>query len=121
MDKKLFVKVVGIIEYVALIVATISVLISQFVPKVWIVILGLCGYVVGFLFSATRSVFSCIEIFSASKMVSEEDSALVATNQVEVLNSKKEKIRAVVGAIVWVAVFVFALIVAIWYISKYAH
>lgn len=121
MAKKLFIKIVGVAEYIALIIATVFVLVSQFVPQMWIVVVGMIGYVVGFLFSSIRSVFSCVEIFSASKMVAGEESALVTTNQVEVLNSKKEKVVAVLGAIMWIAVFVFALIVTIWYISKYVH
>lgn len=121
MKNKLFVKIIGILEYITLIVATVAVLVSQFIPKTIIVVVGLFGYVCGFLFSSIRSVFSCVEIFSASKMVSGEDSALVTTNQVEVLNSKKEKTVAVLGAIMWIAVFAFSLVVAILYVSKYIN
>ncbi len=120
MAKKSFVKIISIVEYLALIVATVAVLVSQFIPKLAIVIVGLSAYTIGFLFSSIRSVFSCVEIFSASKLVGDENSALVTTNQVEVLNSKKEKVRAVLGAIMWIAIFAFSLVVLIWYITKYA-
>lgn len=120
MAKKSFIKVISIIEYLALIVATVAVLVSQFIPKLFIVIIGLSGYVIGFLFSSIRSVFACIEIFSASRKVDGEESALVVTNSVEVLNSKKERASSVVSAIIWLAIFAFSLVVLIWYVNKYA-
>lgn len=115
MLKKVVLTIFNIIEYVALCVATGAVLVSQFVSPYVFVLIGLYGYCIGFFFSGVKSVLSCVEIFSASKQVNEEYSALVVTNNVEVLNSKTEKRRAVFGAIVWLCLFAFALVVLIMY------
>ena len=115
MSKKQILSVINVIEYVALIVATIAVLTSQFVPYLAFVLVGMASYCVGFLIVSIRAVLNCVEIFWASKQTNGEEQALVTTKQVEVLNSKKEKVHAVLSAIMWIALFVFALVVLILY------
>lgn len=115
MNKKQILHTINIVEYATLIIATIAVLISQFVPYLACVIVGMSFYALGFLLASVRAVINCIEIFNASKQVSGESEALVTTNRVEVLNSKKEKVQAVLGAILWILLFAFALVVLILY------
>lgn len=112
---KKFLQVVNILEYVALITATVAVLISQFLPYLQCIITGLVAYVVGFLIASFRAVLNCIEVFTASKRVVDENSALVTSSSVEVLNSKKERTHAVLSVVLWVALLVFALVVLILY------
>ena len=65
--------------------------------------------------ASIRSIFNCVEIFKASKLVSGENEALVTTKKVEVLNSKKEKASAVLNVILWVGLLAFAVVVLILY------
>lgn len=115
MNKKQILHVINLVEYVSLIIATIAVLISQFVPYLACVIVGMSFYALGFLLASIRAVINCVEIFIASKRVSGENEALVTTNRVEVLNSKKEKAQAVLSALLWFLLFAFALVVLILY------
>ena len=115
MSKKQVLSVINIIEYIALIVATIAVLTFQFVPYLACIFVGMSCYCAGFLIASVRAVLNCIEIFWASKQAQGKGQALVTTKQIEVLNSKKERIHAVLSAIMWIALFVFALVVLILY------
>ena len=115
-NKKQILQVINILEYVAFIAATVMVLTSQFLPQYYLfVIIGLSCYVVGFFIAGFRAVLNCVEIFNASRLVNGEKQALVTNSKVEVLNTKKEKTQAILNAILWILLFVFALIVLILY------
>ncbi len=113
--KKNILKVMSLIEYVSLILATVAVLTFQFLPYLICIMVALGCYTLGFFMASIRSVLNCVEIFFASKQVNGEEQALVTSSKVEVLNSKKERVLAVLGAIMWIALFAFALVVLILY------
>lgn len=115
MSKKQVLKVLNIIEYALLIIATVAVLTSQFLPYLSLVLVGMSAYVVAFFLSGIRALVNCVEVFRASKYVNEENGALIVKKDIEVLNSKKEKVQAVLNSILWVSLFVFALVVLILY------
>lgn len=114
-NKKSILHFISITEYVALISATVAVLVFQFKPYLWCIITALACYVLAFFIASIRAVLNCIEIFNASKLVNQEDQALVTTSSVEVLNSKKEKRTAVATTIVWLLLLAFAIVVLILY------
>lgn len=112
-------KILTIIQYAALLVATIGVLVFQFIPHEICMYLSLGLYALGFLIIMLRNVLTTIEIFIASLKEQRALRVMVETSRVQILNTIKERIWSVITSLFWVAVFGFSLSVLIMYILAY--
>lgn len=130
--KKAFVKCMEYGKYLAFTLATIFVIVSQFVGgRLWIV-LALALYTVAFGFLFATLVIRAVELFNAG-YEAKDISADVATpddvesqtiianegklegEEVEVVNLKSEKVWTIIGAIFFGLFTVFTLVVSILY------
>ncbi len=112
-------KVLTVIQYASLIIATICVLVFQFLAHVVCVYLALGFYTLGFLIVMVRSILTTTEIFLASKQEQKEGALLLKKGGVDYVNTKSERIWAIISCLFWVAVFGFSLVVLIMYMTNY--
>lgn len=124
--KKLFVKSMEYGKYLAFTLATIFVIVSQFVGgRVWVT-LSLALYTVAFGFLFATLVIRAVELFNAgyeakdlsAEVISKADAEVVKENhgeEVEVVNLKAEKIWTVIGSIFFGLFTIFTLVVLIIY------
>lgn len=126
--KKLFVKSMEYGKYLAFTLATIFVIVSQFVGgRIWVT-LALALYTVAFGFLFATLVIHAVELFNAGyeakdlsaevvKKSEAESEELVETEKedVEVVNLKAEKVWTVIGSIFFGLFTIFTLAVLIIY------
>lgn len=126
--KKLFVKSMEYGKYLAFTLATIFVIVSQFVGgRIWVT-LALALYTVAFGFLFATLVIHAVELFNAGyeakdlsaevvKKSEAESEELVETEKedVEVVNLKAEKVWTVIGSIFFGLFTIFTLVVLIIY------
>ena len=126
--KKLFVKSMEYGKYLAFTLATIFVIVSQFVGgRIWVT-LALALYTVAFGFLFATLVIHAVELFNAGyeakdlsaevvKKSEAESEGLVETEKedVEVVNLKAEKVWTVIGSIFFGLFTIFTLAVLIIY------
>ncbi len=126
--KKLFVKSMEYGKYLAFTLATIFVIVSQFVGgRIWVT-LALALYTVAFGFLFATLVIRAVELFNAGyeakdlsaevvKKSEAESEELVETEKedVEVVNLKAEKVWTVIGSIFFGLFTIFTLAVLIIY------
>lgn len=126
--KKLFVKSMEYGKYLAFTLATIFVIVSQFVGgRIWVT-LALALYTVAFGFLFSTLVIHAVELFNAGyeakdlsaevvKKSEAESEELVETEKedVEVVNLKAEKVWTVIGSIFFGLFTIFTLAVLIIY------
>lgn len=126
--KKLFVKSMEYGKYLAFTLATIFVIVSQFVGgRIWVT-LALALYTVAFGFLFATFVIHAVELFNAGyeakdlsaevvKKSEAESEELVETEKedVEVVNLKAEKVWTVIGSIFFGLFTIFTLAVLIIY------
>lgn len=126
--KKLFVKSMEYGKYLAFTLATIFVIVSQFVGgRIWVT-LALALYTVAFGFLFATLVIHAVELFNAGyeakdlsaevvKKSEAENEELVETEKedVEVVNLKAEKVWTVIGSIFFGLFTIFTLAVLIIY------
>ena len=106
------------LQYAFFLIATVAVLTYQFVSSIYCIMIAIIGYVLAFGIASVTAIVNLIEIVVASKSVSNEDAALVASSNKEVLHSKKEVWNCVLSTIVWSAMFIFSVVVMITYFAK---
>ncbi len=126
--KKLFVKSMEYGKYLAFTLATIFVIVSQFVGgRIWVT-LALALYTVAFGFLFATLVIHAVELFNAGyeakdlsaevvKKSEAESEELIETEKedVEVVNLKAEKVWTVIGSIFFGLFTIFTLAVLIIY------
>lgn len=126
--KKLFVKSMEYGKYLAFMLATIFVIVSQFVGgRIWVT-LALALYTVAFGFLFASLVIRAVELFNAGyeakdlsaevvKKSETESEELIETEKenVEVVNLKAEKVWTVIGSIFFGLFTIFTLAVLIIY------
>lgn len=126
--KKLFVKSMEYGKYLAFMLATIFVIVSQFVGgRIWVT-LALALYTVAFGFLFASLVIRAVELFNAGyeakdlsaevvKKSEAESEELIETEKenVEVVNLKAEKVWTVIGSIFFGLFTIFTLVVLIIY------
>lgn len=126
--KKLFVKSMEYGKYLAFMLATIFVIVSQFVGgRIWVT-LALALYTVAFGFLFASLVIRAVELFNAGyeakdlsaevvKKSETESEELIETEKenVEVVNLKAEKVWTVIGSIFFGLFTIFTLVVLIIY------
>ena len=126
--KKLFVKSMEYGKYLAFMLATIFVIVSQFVGgRIWVT-LALALYTVAFGFLFASLVIRAVELFNAGyeakdlsaevvKKSEAESEELIETEKenVEVVNLKAEKVWTVIGSIFFGLFIIFTLVVLIIY------
>ena len=130
MDKKRdIIKIVDYSKYVAFIAATICVFIFQFIAVEMCITLALSFYVVAFGLMSFSSIMHASELFNASKQGSivttmqikdediEEDLDIkkVTKEDIEFVNSKAEKVWAIVGSIFYGIFTIFSFVVLVLY------
>ena len=113
---KNLVNALNIAEYIGFILATIFVLVFQFVGLPIFVILALVLYTLAFLIVFAISVIQCKEYFDATKnvKVANPKNAEVKEGE-EVVNIKHEKTWAIIKAVSSGVFAIFTLIVLILY------
>lgn len=112
-------KILTIIQYVSLVVATVGVLVFQFIPHVVCMYLSIGLFTLGFFIIMLRNVLTTAEIFVASLKEQKALSLMVETSRLQILNTKKERVWSIITSLFWVAVFGFSLAVLIMYILAY--
>ena len=115
--KKNIINFLYTLQYICFLTATCAVLTAQFIANSNLVVVALISYSAGFLVTLIKGIIHAIEVFYASKIVG-DDNALVSNSKLEVLDSKKEKIKAVILNILWLVMFGFSLAVTIMYIIR---
>lgn len=123
-DKKTFIKTMEYGKYLAFALATIFVIVSQFVGgRVW-VMLSLSLYTVAFGFLFATFVIRLVELFNAGYTANDLNAevlnpgnkdAMVAQESVEVVNLKSEKAWNLIGAIFFGLFAIFTFVVLILY------
>jgi len=129
MNKKDFITAVNYAKYLAFILATVAVLVFQFLGESICITLALSLYVVAFGLMFATSVVQCVEIYNADKMVkqnhlkelnpqiNEEGTITINSDgkkeEVEVVKLKKEKALSVLTAIFFgvFTLFTFAVLI----------
>ena len=123
-------------KYIAFILATIFVVVSQIVGEAIWVVLALSLYTVGFAFMFISLVVHAVEIYDADKVVKEDNLKVldadeatvesvaingenVKSKDVEVVSLKKEKIWTVVGSIFFGIFTAFTFAVLLLYSIQY--
>ena len=112
--KKNIINTLYTFQYVFFLTATCAVLSAQFIANANIVFAALIAYTTGFLVTLIKGIINAVEIFFASSVVGNEN-ALVSNSKLEVLDSKKERVKAIIINILWLAMFGFSLAVTIMY------
>ena len=119
------------LKYIAFVLATICVFVFQFVAHPICITLALAFYVVAFGLMTASLVVRCVELYSAEKVVKEENAIVVGQTEVEnnkeilneaensigeeveVVNLKAEKFWSVFGASFFGLFTIFTFIVLI--------
>lgn len=129
MTKKEIIACIDWAKYVALICATICVLIFQFVSSSICITLALAFYVVGFSLMCASMIIHTVELFKASDIVKEEHANATLNKseearleegglegqKVEVVHTKNEKVWGIIGSVFFGLFAIFTFVVLVLY------
>lgn len=110
-QKQKIINVLAGIEVVALLAASVAVLIFRFLPYYECLTTAFIGYVIGFFATALRNLLLCIDMFK------NENSAEPLDNNKNAPADKSAKRKAVIKTVLWFVMWAFALVVLILYPS----
>ena len=106
---------INIAEYAFFVLATIFVLVFQFVGHPIFVSIALACYTFAFMLVAITAFTQCMELFEATKNAKLANSNVKTENGEEVVNTKKEKIWSIVKTCLGTIFAIFTFVVLILY------